>query len=87
MSEINEKLTFEVLKKVQQQLRQIEQKIDGFEAELGAVRNCAVGLDVVRTCQLSMLKDLSYLYGLMARHHIQLSLSRAAAEREDLSSR
>ncbi|WP_407159147.1 hypothetical protein [Bradyrhizobium sp. STM 3557] len=85
MSEINETLTFEVLRKLQQQLKHIEQRIDGFEAELGAVRRREIELQAVRSCQLAMLKDLRNLYGLVARHHIQLGLFRASARREDAS--
>lgn len=66
MSEINERLTFETLKKVQRRLRQIEEKVDGFAAELTVMRSCAVELDAVRACQLSMLKDLHYIYAIMA---------------------
>jgi len=83
MSEINETLTFEVLRKLQQQLKHVEQRIDGFEAELGAVRRREVELQAVRNCQLAMLKDLRDIYGLLARHHIQLGLFRTSAKRED----
>jgi len=83
MSEVNETLTFEVLRKVQQQLRQIEQKIEGFEAELGAVRRREIELQAMRSCQLAMLKDLREIYGLMARHHIQLGLLRGSASHDD----
>jgi hypothetical protein len=68
MSEINERLTLETLKKVQCRLRQIEEKVDGFEAELTVIRSCAVELDAVRARQLSMLKDLHYIYAIMAGH-------------------
>ncbi len=83
MSEINETLTFEVLRRLQQQLRHIELRIDGFEAELGAVRRREIELQAIRSCQLEMLKDLRDIYGLVARHHIQLGLFRASAKRED----
>jgi hypothetical protein len=83
MSEVNETLTFEVLRKLQQQLKHMEQRIDGFEAELGAVRRRELELQAVRSCQLAMLKDLRDIYGLVARHHIQLGLFRASAKRED----
>jgi hypothetical protein len=83
MSEINETLTFEVLRKLQQQLKHIEQRIDGFEAELGAVRRREVELQALRSCQLAMLKDLRDVYGLLARHHIQLGLFRRSVRRED----
>ena len=83
MSEVNETLTFEVLRKVQQQLNRIEQKVAGFEAELGAVRRREIELHAMRSCQIAMLKDLHEIYGLMARHHIQLGLLRASACDDD----
>lgn len=83
MSEVNATLTFEVLRKLQQQLKHIEQRIDGFEAELGAVRRREIELQAVRSCQLAMLRDLRDIYGLVARHHIQLGLFRRSATRDD----
>jgi hypothetical protein len=83
MSEVNATLTFEVLRKLQQQLKHIEQRIDGFEAELGAARRREVELQAVRSCQLAMLRDLRDIYGLVARHHIQLGLFRRSAKHED----
>ena len=67
MSEICEKLTLEMLKRIQQRLERIEQRCDRFEAELATMRSCAVELDDVRARQLSMLADLHYVYAMMAR--------------------
>jgi hypothetical protein len=83
MTEINETLTSEVLKRVQQHRKQIERRIDGVEAELGAVRSRAE-LQAVRNSQVAMLEDLDNIYRLVARHHIQLSLLRSTATQQEV---
>jgi hypothetical protein len=63
MSDIDEKLTLEVLKKVQQRLYRAEEIICGFEVELVAAREH----------QISVLKDLHRIYDLLGRHHSRLA--------------
>jgi hypothetical protein len=63
MSDVDEKLTLEVLKKLQQRLYRAEEIICGFEVELVAVREY----------QISVLKDLHKIYDLLGRHQTRLA--------------
>jgi hypothetical protein len=66
---VDEKLTFEVLKKVQQRLYRSEQRIEVVEAELLAFREL----------QISVLQDLHRIYKLLGRQEARLGPSAAAA--------
>jgi phage terminase large subunit-like protein len=65
---VDDKLTFAVLKKVQQRLHGTEQRVEVVESELLAFREL----------QLSMLKDLQRIYQLLGRHHESLDRSAVA---------
>jgi hypothetical protein len=67
MPDVDEKLTFEVLKKLQQRLYRAEEIICGFEVELVAVREH----------QISVLKDLYRIYDLLGRQDNRLVDGRA----------
>lgn len=62
MSDVDEKLTFEVLKKLQQRLHNAEAKIHGYECELSAHREH----------QIAVLKDLRKIFELLGHHHERL---------------
>lgn len=62
MSDVDDRLTMEVLKRLQQRLHRAETKIDAYEMELSAYREH----------QISMLKDLQRIYELLGQHHESL---------------
>lgn len=62
MSDVDEKLTLEVLKKLQQRLHHAEMRIDGYQTELS----------VYREQQVAVLKDLHKIYELLGYHHERL---------------
>lgn len=66
---VDEKLTFEVLKKVQQRLHRSEQRIEVVESELLAFREL----------QISVLQDLHRIYKLLGRQEARLGRSASAA--------
>ncbi|MGJ4945346.1 hypothetical protein ACQR1W_32620 [Bradyrhizobium sp. HKCCYLS1011] len=76
MSDINDKLTLEVLKKLQQRLHRAENKIDVYEIELSAFREQ----------QISMLQDLHRIYELLGRHQESLMHGRSSSGAPRLSS-
>ncbi|WP_315781923.1 MULTISPECIES: hypothetical protein [unclassified Bradyrhizobium] len=63
MSDVEEKLTLEVLKKLQQRLLHAERKIGVYEIQLNAFRQHHV----------EVLQDLRTIYQLLGHHHDRLS--------------
>ena len=67
MSDVDDRLTLEVLKKLQQRLHRAESKIDIYESELS----------MFREQQISVLRDLHQIYELLGQHHESLMHARA----------
>lgn len=65
---VDEKLTSEILKKVQQRLHRSEQRIEVVESELLAFREL----------QISVLQDLHRIYKLLGRQEARLAPSSGA---------
>ncbi|WP_284422041.1 MULTISPECIES: hypothetical protein [unclassified Bradyrhizobium] len=63
MPNVDEKLTVEVLRKLQQRLLHAEERIGVYEIQLGAFRDHHV----------EMLRDLRTIYQLLGQHHDRLS--------------
>ncbi len=63
MSEVDDKLTLEVLKKLQQRLLQAEQRIGVYEVQLSAYREH----------HIEVLRDLRTIYHLLGQHQHRLS--------------
>ena len=76
MSDVNDKLTLEVLKKLQQRLHRAENKIAVYETEL----------NVFREQQISMLQDLHRIYELLGKHQESLMHGRPSSGAPRLSS-
>jgi uncharacterized protein YfkK (UPF0435 family) len=66
---VDEKLTFEVLQKLQQRLLRSEQRIDMVESEMLAFREL----------QISVLEDLHRIYRLLGRQEERLARAAAPA--------
>mgnify|MGYP000114257565 CR=1 FL=1 len=62
MSDVDEKLTLEVLKKLQQRLLHAERRIGVYEIQLS----------VYREHQAEVLRDLRTIYQLLGQHHDRL---------------
>ena len=70
MQNVDEKLTLEVLKKIQQRLYRSEQRIEVVESELLAFREL----------QISVLQDLQRIYRLLGRQEARLGPFAPASE-------
>lgn len=74
MSDVDEKLTLEVLKKMQQRLLHAETKIGIYEVQLSAFRQH----------QIEVLRDLRTIYELLGRHHDRLGDPNASLRKATL---
>jgi hypothetical protein len=74
MSEVDEKLSLEVLKKLQQRLAQAEHMIAAYELQLKAFHDQHV----------EVLKDLRCIYQLLGRHQDRLTNAGLVAQEDAL---
>ncbi|WP_316188570.1 hypothetical protein [Bradyrhizobium sp. SZCCHNS1054] len=70
MSDVDDRLTLEVLKRLQQRLHRAENKIDDYEIEL----------NLFREQQISVLRDLHQIYELLGQHHESLIHARGPSK-------
>ncbi|MGJ4891686.1 hypothetical protein [Bradyrhizobium sp. HKCCYLR20261] len=68
MSNVDEKLTTEVLRKLQQRLHHAEERIGIYEVQLGMFRDHYV----------EMLRDLRTIFQLLGQHHDRLHGAKAS---------